>query len=62
MKGGHLLLAAPYKKSGKQLIKIANYLLKSQLYHDLEHGEIDFDVNLAPSILKDMGATLVMDV
>lgn len=62
MKGGHLLLATPYKKTAKLLIKIANYMVKSSFYHDLEHGELDFDGNLAPSILKDMGCTVVTDV
>ena len=55
IQGGSILMATPFKKSGKFLIKIATYLAKfNNLCHDLEQGCLDFDIHIGPSILKEI--------
>lgn len=58
---GHLIIATPLYKSAKFLIKIATYLTKDSVTHDLENGILSFNMHIAPSILRDTSSTFIID-
>jgi hypothetical protein len=42
MQSCHLLIASPYKRSSKYLIKIATLLIEESVCHDIEQEPFDF--------------------
>ncbi len=62
MPAGHLIIATPFKKAAKFLVKLTSFLTKSTVYHDLESSDLDFDTHIAPSIIKDIGCCLILDI